>query len=255
MGSSRLVSLGAAALLLFAATLWLDTRDNGFPFFYHPDEPDKVDQLITGKWNFHHPLLMLGTAEVVKEGLGTPAREQALVMVGRWCSAVFAAGGVVAFALLGWRVRAWGGFWLVGVLLLTQHQVFELAHYFKEDTALFFAMGVGFLALHVHHRLPSKYSAGFVGGACGLALSAKYLGGVMVIPALVIMIGAQRGKRVGGGLLRCCLLRWRRGLIGRFFRTLIFSRTRWGGRRRCWRRGRNRTREGRWRFSSTSTCS
>ena len=46
--------LALAAVALFAATLWLDTRENGFPFFYHPDEPDKVDQIITGKWNFHH---------------------------------------------------------------------------------------------------------------------------------------------------------------------------------------------------------
>ena len=100
-----LLMLGA--LLLFACTLWLDTRQNGFPFFYHPDEPDKVGQLIDGKWNFHHPLLMLGTGELVKRILGTPDKEQALVVLGRWCSAAFAAGGVLGFALLGWRVRGW----------------------------------------------------------------------------------------------------------------------------------------------------
>src|SRR2546422_6738796 len=49
------------ALLLFAACLWLDTRHNDFPFFYHRDEPDKVSQVIRGEWNFHHPALMLAT--------------------------------------------------------------------------------------------------------------------------------------------------------------------------------------------------
>ncbi len=194
----RLTLLALGALLLFAATLWLDTRQNGFPFFYHPDEPDKVDQLITGKWNFHHPLLMLGTAEAAKKALGLPDREQTLVVLGRWCSALFAAGGVLGFALLAWRVRGWGGFWIVGLLLLTQHQVFELAHYFKEDTALFFAVALAFLALHVQHRRPGWSAALFAGAACGLCLCAKYLGAVMLIPAVVVMGAAQRGKRAAG---------------------------------------------------------
>jgi hypothetical protein len=190
--------LALGAVLLFAATLWLDTRQNGFPFFYHPDEPDKVDQLISGKWNFHHPLLMLGTAEAAKEALGLPNREQTLVVLGRWCSALFTAGGVLGFALLAWRVRGWRGFWIVGLLLLTQHQVFELAHYFKEDSALFFAVALAFLALHIQHRRPGWDGALFTGAACGLCLSAKYLGAVMFIPAAIVMGAAQRGKRASG---------------------------------------------------------
>jgi len=200
-GSRRLLPLAwvaLGALLLFAATLWLDTRENRFPFFYHPDEPDKVDQLITGKWNFHHPLLMLGTVELAKQALGVPDHEQTLVVLGRWCSSIFAAGGVLCFALLGWRVRGWSGFWLVGLLLLTQHQVFELAHYFKEDSTLFFAVGLAFLAVHVYDRRPGWAAALFAGAACGLCLSAKYLGVVMLIPAAVIIVAAQRKKRASG---------------------------------------------------------
>ena len=193
----RLLPLALAAALLFAAALWLDTRQNGFPFFYHKDEPLKVDQLITGKWNFHHPFLMLGAAEVAKKALGLPDREQTLVVLGRWVSACFAAGGVAVFALLGWRMRGWGGFWIVGLLLLTQHQVFELAHYFKEDTALFFAVALALLALHVFHRRPGWGPAIFAGAACGLCLSAKYLGAVMLIPAAIILGAAPRGKRAG----------------------------------------------------------
>jgi GNAT superfamily N-acetyltransferase len=192
---SQVLLLALAALLLFASTVWLDSRRNDFPFFYHPDEPDKVGQLIEGKWNFHHPLLMLGTADLVKLVLGVPAREQTLVVMGRWCSAIFAAGGVLGFALLGWRVRGWAGFWIVGLLLLTQHQVFELAHYFKEDTALLFAMGIAFLALHVQYRRQGIGSSLFAGAACGLCLSAKYLGGVIVIPAIVLMVAAQCAGR------------------------------------------------------------
>ena len=188
-----LLALGAA--ILFAGALGLYTRQNTFPFFYHPDEPDKVDQLITGKWNFHHPLLMLGTAETAKKALGIPDNEQSLVILGRWCSAAFAAGGVLWLALLGLRVRGPAGFWIIGLLLLTQHQVFELAHYFKEDTALFFAVALAFLALHIYHRRPATFTSLFVGATCGLCLSAKYLGAVMIVPAAVILIAAQRGHR------------------------------------------------------------
>ena len=215
MDLRRLAGVVACAALLFAATLWLDTRQNGFPFFYHPDEPDKVDQLITGKWNFHHPLLMLGTAEIAKRVAGVPNEEQPLVVLGRWCSAAFAAGGVTAFALLGWRLRGWGGFWLTGLLLGTQHQVYELAHYFKEDTALFCAVGLVFLALHVHHTRPRWSTAAMLGVACGLAVSAKYLGAVMLIPAVVIMVLAQRGTRVSG-------VQWAGLLVG-FFATVAVA--------------------------------
>jgi 4-amino-4-deoxy-L-arabinose transferase-like glycosyltransferase len=197
-GKRGVLLLALAGVLLFAATLWVDTRQNGFPFFYHPDEPDKVDQLITGKWNFHHPLMMLGTAETVKRVFGFPDKEQTLVIMGRWCSAAFAAGGVVCLALLAWRERGWSAFWIVGLLLLTQHQVYELAHYFKEDTSLFFAMSLTFLALHVYHRRPGWGSVLFAGAACGLCVSAKYLGAIMLAPAAVILIAAQRGKRAGG---------------------------------------------------------
>jgi len=197
-GDRRLLPLALAAVLLFAGTLWLDTRQNGFPFFYHPDERNKVDQLITGVLNFHHPLLMLGTADFAKKLLGVPDKEQTLVVLGRWCSAFFAAAGVLCLALLGWRERGWAGFWIVGLLLLTQHQVYELAHYFKEDTSLFFAMALTFLALHIHHRRPGWGTSLFAGAACGLCLSAKYLGAVMLIPAAVILGAAQRGGRARG---------------------------------------------------------
>jgi len=207
-GPSRpLPPVALAALLLFAATLWLDTRHNGFPYFYHPDEPDKVDQLITRKWNFHHPLLMLGTVEMVKCALGAPDREQPLVVLGRWCSACFAAGGVALLALLGYleqrRGSGWAAFWSVGLLLASQHQVFELAHYFKEDTALFFAVAMALLALRLYDGRPGWRAALFAGAACGLALSAKYLGVVMLAPAAVILGAARRGKRAGGFDLAC----------------------------------------------------
>jgi len=193
--------IGIAFLCVMA--LWLFTRENAFPYFYHPDEPDKVDQVITEDWNFHHPLLMLGTAELVKKALHLPDQEQRIVIMGRWVSASFEVGAVLAFALLGWAVRGPAGS-MVGALLATQHQVFELAHYLKEDTALLFAIGVAFLAIHFYWRRRDGLAAALAGGACGLCLSAKYLGAVMLVPALVIFIASQR--RHGRRAAHCLLL-------------------------------------------------
>ena len=195
---------------------------------------------------------MLGTAEAARKALGVPDIEQRLVVLGRWCSACFAAGGVAAFALLAWRVRGWGGFWVVGLLLMTQHQVFELAHYFKEDTALFFAVALAFLALHVYHRRPGWGAALFAGGACGLCLSAKYLGGVMLIPAVVILAAAGGAR---WGWFAAAFLAVVAAVNFRCSDTWMCLGIPSGGRRRWSRTGSAATRAGRWRFSSTCTFS
>jgi hypothetical protein len=176
------------ALLLFAMCLWLDTRNNTFPFFYHRDEPDKVTQLLENEWNFHHPTLMLVTAKLAAQLFRTPPEPQRVVETGRWVSAVFAALGVTALALLAASLRGLAGFLGVSVMLALHHQVFELAHYMKEDTALFMGLALTFLALRFFEMRRTDFDAILLGAACGLSLSAKYLGIVATIPALIALI-------------------------------------------------------------------
>src|ERR1700744_484117 len=88
------------SLLIFAAALALDTRHNQFPYFYHPDEAVKVEQVKTGNWNYHHPMLLLTTAKAAVDLVGAGQQEQSIVEVGRWVSAAFAAIAVVALSLL-----------------------------------------------------------------------------------------------------------------------------------------------------------
>ena len=185
-GNSAGAALGAA-LLVLCACLFLFTQANRFPFFYHPDEPDKVEQVITGKWNFHHPLLMLASAKLATELLHTGHDSQAVVVVGRYASAVFASIAVVGFALLGYLRRGPMGFLTVALLLGLHHQLFELAHYFKEDTALLMGMGLSFLAIGLYWEKQSVPRLLFLGVTCGLSVSAKYLGVVMIIPALITL--------------------------------------------------------------------
>ncbi len=172
------------AVLLFALCLFLYTRGNTFPYFYHPDEPDKVEQVITGNWNFHHPLLLLSTTKLVVHLPVFEKSRQGIAVAGRWVSAAFAAMAVVALTLLAFCYRGVPGAISVGLLLTLNHQFFELSHYLKEDTALLAGIALTFLALAVFWQKPSLPSTACLGAACAIALSGKYVGAVMIPLAL-----------------------------------------------------------------------
>lgn len=175
------------ALVLFAATLTLDLRHNRFPYFYHPDEPGKVDQVLNKRWNFHHPMLLLSATTLAVEVFHVPAAEQPVVETGRTVSAIFTALAVVALSLTAYFWQGWTAAIIAGVALATHHQLYELAHYMKEDSALLFGLSFSFLAALLYVQGPSTGRALFLGGACGLAIAGKYLGIVclaVAIPAL-----------------------------------------------------------------------
>lgn len=176
------------AIVVFVLSLVLNTRRNDFPYYYHPDEPGKVEQVMEGQWNFHHPMLLLGTVRAVVDVAHPKMEEQTVVEIGRTVSAIFMGGAIVAFTLLAWFWRGWPASLLTGALLLTHHQLFELSHYFKEDSALLIGMGASALALAYYADRPSVLRALGLGAACGLAISGKYLGAVMLLMAIPVLI-------------------------------------------------------------------
>lgn len=184
------------AVVLFAVCYLVNTRHNQFPWYYHPDEPGKVEQVVEGNWNLHHPLLLLGTTKVLASVAGAGANEQAIVEIGRNLSAVFIAGAIVALSLLAYAWRSWPAALLTGALLATHHQLYELSHYLKEDSALLFGVALTLLALWLYSKSPSVPRAIFLGIACALATSGKYIGAVTLLFALPILI-SKRGERPG----------------------------------------------------------
>jgi hypothetical protein len=189
----------AWALALFAACLALHTRNNDFPYFYHPDEPGKVEQVLTAHWNFHHPMLLLATTRLAVKAGAVPANEQAVVEAGRWISACFTALAVVALSLLAYAWRGWAAAFAAGAALVTHHQLFELAHYLKEDTALLAGFALTFLMLLACWWRPSNLRVTLLGAACGLAVSGKYLGVLSLALAVPIVWRnpERRGARLG----------------------------------------------------------
>jgi len=176
------------ALALFAASLTLNTRHNDFPYSYHPDEGGKTGQIIGGIRNYHHPLLMLSATDIISRVAFIPREPQPIVETGRWVSATFAAGTVAALALLAWlhygALVAWG----TGIAVGLQVDLFETAHYMKEDPALLFGIALSLLAAHLWWRGPSRRTLRFLAIACGLAVSGKYLGIVALTFALPLVV-------------------------------------------------------------------
>lgn len=189
----------AWALALFFGCVFLHTRHNDFPYFYHPDEPGKVEQVITGDWNYHHPMLLLSTTRAIVDLTGIPRQPQAVVETGRWVSAGFTALAVVALSLLAYAWRGWPPAFAAGAALACHHQFFELAHYFKEDSALLAGLSLSFLMLLACWWRPSMLRTALLGIACGLAVSGKYLGVVALVLALPILWREKerRAQRIG----------------------------------------------------------
>ena len=184
--------LAAWVLVLFVATLFLHTRHNDFAWYYHPDEPGKVEQVLgMRKWNFHHPMLLLGTTQAAAVLTGARG-EQEVAEIGRTVSASLNALAIVALSLIAFRWKGWIASIATGASLLLHHQLFELSHYFKEDPALLLGIAFTFLWAYLHERGPSLATALALGGSCGLAVSGKYLGAIALLIALPVLIRHRR---------------------------------------------------------------
>jgi hypothetical protein len=79
------------------------------------------------------------------------------------------------------------------------HQLYELSHYFKEDSALLFGIALTFVALWTYSANPRALTAAGLGAACALAVSAKYIGVIGLLLAIPVMIRA-RGRGLGAFL-------------------------------------------------------
>jgi hypothetical protein len=130
--------------IFFFAGLGLYTRHNDFPCYYHPDEPTKARQLITERFNFNHPLLLLQATRLFRGAAGGAPTMQPVTETGRWVSAAFAAGAIACLSLLAAHLYGTMAAACTGVLLLGSSHLYELAHYMKEDTALAFGIAAFF---------------------------------------------------------------------------------------------------------------
>lgn len=203
LGGNKIARQWLIALLLFAAALCFYTRHNTFPFYYHPDEPSKVAQIRDGSRNFHHPLLLLTVTQLTKQGRGGKVDCQGIVEIGRWWSAIFAATAVAAFSWLGFNRFGLRGGILAGVLMVLQRRPYELAHFMKEDCALLAGIALTFVAIDAFWRRPALLRAVSLGAASALAASGKYIGFIVLVPAIAAVSSRRKSLPLFARLGAC----------------------------------------------------
>lgn len=193
------------ALSFASVSFVIATRNNDFPSSYHPDEPSKARQVIEGDFNFHHPMLLLSTTRMIVAISGVPHEEQAVTVAGRTASAAFTATAVACLVLLACLHAGHLCGAAAGAFLATNHQLFELAHYFKEDPAVLLGVSATFLALALYDRHSTFSRAAWLGVATGVAVSGKYLGAVVIpLGVAIILLRADRSRILKFALFLLC---------------------------------------------------
>ena len=190
---------GTDAMFLFLLTVcvvvaayFLFFTNNRFSFKCHADEPGKVEQIQTQERNYHHPMLMLNTAQAAFALSGIAPDPQKIVWLGRVTIAVFSTLTVLAFAYTGFLAGGRVGAILCAVFLLGSPLLIELSHYFKEDPSMMMGIAIAFLAIALYQRKPSFGNVLLLAAGAALACSGKHVGAV-ILPFCVYNILKEGG--------------------------------------------------------------
>jgi hypothetical protein len=182
------------AAVFFLLALVFMGRSLDFSAYAHPDERNKIAQIVEGRYNFHHPLLMLNSVRVFTEAIGKSLDFEFVKLAGRWSSVFFTSFAVMFLVLLSGRLhgRLIGA--AAGVFLLSNPHLFDLAHYFKEDPALLFGISLSLIAMLIFSERPG-YGAGiFLGLATSCAFSGKYAGALVIPFSIYIVLAASKNR-------------------------------------------------------------
>jgi len=181
--------------LILAGACALNAIHVGFPVYWHPDEVTKALQLQTGDYNFYHPQLLLRLAMILHGVLPLDNSIRDIVLAGRFVSVGATAIATAAFAIF--VIRRFGVVFgiVTAVLLALTPTVFLNAHFFKEDATLLMGMALVMLAIQSVESRPGPLNIALLGAAVGLAASAKYVGIIMVVPAIA-MLASKRIRRI-----------------------------------------------------------
>ena len=177
----------AWALFFGALGLVFFSRHLDFTAFAHPDEASKIAQIVERSHNLHHPLLLLNSARAIAEVTGRHWDFEFVKLAGRWCSVIFSSLGVALLVLACGRLHGSFVAAAAGVFLISNPMVFELAHYFKEDPALFFGIALSLVAMLVFSSKKTGWAAVFLGLASTCAASGKFAG-ALVIPCSIYIV-------------------------------------------------------------------
>jgi 4-amino-4-deoxy-L-arabinose transferase-like glycosyltransferase len=180
-------------------------RNLDFSAYAHPDEPGKIAQIVEGRHNFNHPLLMLNSVRFLTGALGKSQDAEFVKLAGRWSSVVFSSLAVGLLVLVAGRLHGRFVAAAAGVFLITNPMLFQLSHFFKEDPALLFGLSLTLVAMLVFSSSRRAPAAVFLGVASACAVSGKYAG-ALIIPfsIYIIFVCSENRRRDLAAMLLAC---------------------------------------------------
>lgn len=200
----RLLAAGVL-VAVFWFTYRLYSAHNDAPYWYHPDEESKAQQILNLPYwidgvpgrNYKHPQLLLEATELWVYFAKTPADRQQIVEAGRHVSAVFGALAVVTFAGaagIGFGLR---GLIVAAAALALCPPLLVYSHHMKEDAALALGIGTAVLATAFFWRTSRRTIGWFValpllGIATAIAPSGKYVGVMVLLISLPALLAPWR---------------------------------------------------------------
>lgn len=188
------------AFILFAVCLVWFGRDLDFSAYAHPDERNKINQIVQSYYNFNHPLLMLNSARLVAALSGKTEDFEAVKIIGRSVSVFYASISVGILTLVMGRFYGRLIGVAAGLFVLTNPHLFELAHYFKEEPTVLFGISLTLLFMLLYSERPGPVTAFLCGAAAGVAFSGKYAG-IIVMPFAFYVVLALSQKKWRDGIL------------------------------------------------------
>jgi hypothetical protein len=180
-------------------------RNLDFSAYAHPDEPGKIAQIVEGRHNFNHPLLMLNSVRFLTGALGKSQDAEFVKLAGRWSSVVFSSLAVGLLVLVAGRLHGRFVAAAAGVFLITNPMLFQLSHFFKEDPALLFGLSLTLVAMLVFSSSKSAPAAVFLGVASACTVSGKYAGALIIPFSIYIIFACSENRRrdLAAMLLAC----------------------------------------------------
>jgi len=182
------------AIVFFVLCLLFFGRDLNFSAYAHPDESSKIDQIVHTHYNFNHPLLMLNSARLVADVSGKSSDFEAVKLIGRSVSVVYASLAVSILALVMGRLYGSVAAIATGLFVMTNPRLFEYAHYFKEEPTLLVGISLSLLSMVIYSEKSTVWTAGLLGAATALAFAGKYAG-IIILPFSIYMVFAFSKNR------------------------------------------------------------
>ncbi len=181
--------LSAFAVSVTIAFLFHATPD--MPLGTTPDEAKKAFFVLHGTQDFYHPILLLQTVRVLNS-IFNYADINSIAALGRAVVAAF--GGLYVFSTILLARLSMGAVpsILAGILAAAAPLTAVHAQNFKEDIVVAPMLVLSIITLLRLSALPTSARAVLFGIFAGLALSAKYIGAIVILlPVLLLMFSPK----------------------------------------------------------------